>query len=787
MQIHTKLFLWALAMLLMGYRPLDAESLLHVRVDDGQTTVSGTITGHRFLPDGQSVAYLADPRQGGEHDLLLADIATGDVLNLSHVPGSRVDVEDLRVAPDGQRIVYWGRDLATGVRRLYSVPVSGGPPIVLADDLHTSDVYIPSFEIVSDTHQVVFLDDRVTTDLRQLCRVPAVGGPVEAVTALATTFDVSPDRQWLTISETYQIPKPVPLNYTALSLLKVDDGTTTPLTIEHSLNASIPSPTIFRAFTSDSSRLFYIAEDAMRCIGLPGLAIEQLGKGGADVGEILPGNDRIITLKTQVTKVPIFPDIYSTVTSVSVLSRSRGTTETLTLILKGYMERTSPQAADSPRQRSLSWPMTQSHLDVSPDGVTVLLLFRQAVFQVPSTGGTVKDIDPARSYNSFTAGNGHAVMGGGEPGVRLLDYDTGEIDVLTDEHIDRYFLDAPTDRLYYSTKESDGRLISLSLQDQVPHVLHQHPNVTIPSLEPSPDRDTIVYTINDTPDRQSLPNGLVVAPWNGDTGQELFGTAISRTLPITELVALGHGGDGVFYRRAGSMWRRGTQGAGSELLGKATKWAVSHAGKYLAFSYDYTRPVLPDLVTVQRILQVRTVALHPTSEVHLLVSQDEQLFKPYTYNPPLTISGDNGTVSSIDIYDQPLHFSVDEWGTPAPSPGRAQPALKSSRGTEPPITHNGSPVDWGQVVVSRTSADGRWIALLAPLDGPQKELYAARLPDGEVFKLNRPLYPQTDVEDDFLINANGSFIAYRANEGDGDVYLYGTTLVDEARSAFIAD
>ena len=157
----------------------------------------GAVQQFRLSPDAQRVVYLAD--QGTDEVFELYSVPTGGgpatKLNASLVPSG--DVLTFAISADSSRVVYRADQDADESFDLYSVPIGGGTPIVLGTSIE------PEYEIAPDSSRVVYCDhDPQWFDNIVMFSVPIAGGAkVKMNPALAAGnhmqgFVISPDSAW---------------------------------------------------------------------------------------------------------------------------------------------------------------------------------------------------------------------------------------------------------------------------------------------------------------------------------------------------------------------------------------------------------------------------------------------------------------------------------------------------------------------------------------------------------------------------------------------------------------
>lgn len=144
-----------------------------------------------FSPDGSQIAFSSD-RGGGEYNIWVLDVSSGDVRQVTKVPGGSSGYFPTWSA-DGSEIAYVER--ASGVQLIKAAPVSGGVPRVL--HAHTSGtVYSPMWS--PEGNRIAYVlqggppPDDHHPDKPQLPRLYVDGAPL---TDAEDVFTFAP--QWL--------------------------------------------------------------------------------------------------------------------------------------------------------------------------------------------------------------------------------------------------------------------------------------------------------------------------------------------------------------------------------------------------------------------------------------------------------------------------------------------------------------------------------------------------------------------------------------------------------------
>lgn len=173
------------------------------------------------------------------------------------------NIELFKITPDGNMVVYLADQITDGVFELFSVPVDGGTPIRLNTDLPTNgDVLISeiAFRISPDSNTVLYIAEQNTNSLFELFSVPITGGtPTRLNDDLASggnviDFAINPDG-----SRAVYFADQNANNRNELFSVPIMGGTVTQLTdFSEGGNALFTSSQI--QITSDSNTIVYVAD-----------------------------------------------------------------------------------------------------------------------------------------------------------------------------------------------------------------------------------------------------------------------------------------------------------------------------------------------------------------------------------------------------------------------------------------------------------------------------------------------------------------------------------------------
>jgi serine/threonine protein kinase/Tol biopolymer transport system component len=129
------------------YRLTGKRTIPFQKVDITKLTNGRNIELSKISPDGKYIVYV--DREKGYASLWLRQVATDSVQEI--VPPAKVEYTDLALSPDGG-YAYFVRssDKVSALRALYRVPVLGGAPVKLIDDVYLH------FTLSPDGNQIAF-------------------------------------------------------------------------------------------------------------------------------------------------------------------------------------------------------------------------------------------------------------------------------------------------------------------------------------------------------------------------------------------------------------------------------------------------------------------------------------------------------------------------------------------------------------------------------------------------------------------------------------------------------
>jgi len=130
---------------------------------------SGDVTRHALTPDSSTAVFIADGDQEDVFELYAAPVAGGSRVKLSGPLAAGSDVLDLRLVPDGTRVLYRVQD-DHGSSKLYDAPLDGGQAPV---DLSQSSGSVGAYDVTPDGTRALYL---AAFAGQKLFSVPVGGG-----------------------------------------------------------------------------------------------------------------------------------------------------------------------------------------------------------------------------------------------------------------------------------------------------------------------------------------------------------------------------------------------------------------------------------------------------------------------------------------------------------------------------------------------------------------------------------------------------------------------------------
>jgi Tol biopolymer transport system component len=134
--------------------------------------------------------------------LLFTQTALAAYTKLSAPPPFPGGVQDFKISPDGQRVVYRANASISGAYELYSVPTGGGTPVKLNLDLTSGRFVESDFQFSPDSSRVVYRMNRESSTVIDLYSVPIDGPasssvklnqPLNGEKQVEPGFQISPD------------------------------------------------------------------------------------------------------------------------------------------------------------------------------------------------------------------------------------------------------------------------------------------------------------------------------------------------------------------------------------------------------------------------------------------------------------------------------------------------------------------------------------------------------------------------------------------------------------------
>ncbi len=131
---------------------------------------------YRISPNSQVVVFILDLDFNDVFELYRVPVTGGSPIRLNDDLASGGGVLAFDISADGQQVVYLAdQDTDEVSARLYSVPLVGGTPTRLNDDL-VFEGDVDRFDISPDGGRVVYRADQDADEVYELYSVPIVGG-----------------------------------------------------------------------------------------------------------------------------------------------------------------------------------------------------------------------------------------------------------------------------------------------------------------------------------------------------------------------------------------------------------------------------------------------------------------------------------------------------------------------------------------------------------------------------------------------------------------------------------
>lgn len=226
--------------------------------------LDGDVVDLKVTPDGSRIVYIADQLTDGVYELFSKPTNGGPAVRLNASPAGAssgvVLFSDCQISPDGSQVAYRLDQDSAGVYELFLVPITGGTPQKLSGTLPSNGDVQGGFRFTPDGGQVVYRADQAIDDVVELYRTPVTGGATVKVNEdLSGNDDVqsfmfSPDGSTLV----YRVADFVTSNFEetdGLYTVPLTGGSPTHLT---ETNGTLFDRIIDFGISLDSSRVVYI-------------------------------------------------------------------------------------------------------------------------------------------------------------------------------------------------------------------------------------------------------------------------------------------------------------------------------------------------------------------------------------------------------------------------------------------------------------------------------------------------------------------------------------------------
>lgn len=125
--------------------------------------------------DSRYIVFQTDLERDSVKELYSVPLSGGPPVKLNGALVQDGDVIRFALSPDGTRVFYTADQEVDNRNELYSVPITGGTPVKLNGSLAAGGNVV-TFFISPDGSQVVYCADQQTNDVNELYSVPPVGG-----------------------------------------------------------------------------------------------------------------------------------------------------------------------------------------------------------------------------------------------------------------------------------------------------------------------------------------------------------------------------------------------------------------------------------------------------------------------------------------------------------------------------------------------------------------------------------------------------------------------------------
>lgn len=146
----------------------------------------GDIDNMRITPDGQTIVFIGDLTDDNVNEIYTLPIAGGDATKVLTGVNPVTDITSLVISPDGQTIAFVGDVISNGINEAFTVPITGGFPLRISEPSDRGDFDVigrpGTMEFSADGQSLYYLSDGRANGLTELYVTSVV--PVPEPTAL---------------------------------------------------------------------------------------------------------------------------------------------------------------------------------------------------------------------------------------------------------------------------------------------------------------------------------------------------------------------------------------------------------------------------------------------------------------------------------------------------------------------------------------------------------------------------------------------------------------------------
>ncbi|HED64323.1 MAG TPA: hypothetical protein ENJ09_02090, partial [Planctomycetes bacterium] len=229
-----------------------------------------SVSFFELSPDGKLCVYSAFQNTSGSPDLFVVPSdGSGSPTQLNDPLPAGKSIRLIQWSPDGKTISYHvlGPRYPITAGDFYAVPADrSSPPVEISDRATYPDKHVSGSEFTPDSQAIFFSLENSTFTEEALFSRPVRGGPLRRLSAKpfarARLPEVSPDGRWAVWEETEEFSTTPLTGVTTLEVAPAN-GSYQSVSALKSVAWNSKAPVFFSAISGDSSRVSYIAKNAI--------------------------------------------------------------------------------------------------------------------------------------------------------------------------------------------------------------------------------------------------------------------------------------------------------------------------------------------------------------------------------------------------------------------------------------------------------------------------------------------------------------------------------------------